>query len=751
MYRVIACLTEQHDYRLVALAAFICVASAFTAFWLLPLATETSGRRRQILVLLMSCSTAGGIWATHFVAMLAYDAGMPVSYDMKLTVASFLAAAATTWAGFSLVATDRLGRVFAGGLIIGLGIAAMHFIGIAAIIIPGRLSWDPALVASSIGAGTLITAMSTLSYAMLRGRLRAFVPPVLLTLGICAMHFTAMSAATATLDPALLVEQSKYTNSALAVAVAVVTLLIMFGCVTAAILQRFTIARGLMAFGTALVGALTVSITIGGYTMEHIRIGGSTYDQINTSKELIADILPPPAFIVESYLEARLALADPSFVNSHKARIMVLRGKYEVRKSYWARAIGVPIEIRSKLTQTSGEVVQQFWTELDTNFLPALDRGNIISANKSLAVMGSLYEAHRRIIEGLVRDSGSYLGTIEGDALSQGNLLRNLVISSTIVLLVLISLAVLLLRRYVTTPMLETSNYLSRLSNGDFETHVPYLSRSDEIGTMAKAIEHLRNASVEKLRLEGEMVKKGKLAQLGQLTATVAHEIRNPLGAVKTAAFLIERKTRDKNLGIENPLQRVNNGIARCDKIITELLDFTRTKALSVSSQSIDGWVQAAVGEERKNIPSQVRITCDFGIGNDPVLFDTARMGRVMINLLSNAAEAMVGKGQEDFPNATPNPEITVTTRLRNGNIEISVADNGPGISEENIKKIREPLFTTKSFGVGLGIPAIENILEQHGGGLRIESEIGSGATITAWFPLTKALETESKTVKEAA
>lgn len=751
MYRVIACLTEQHDPRLVALAAFICVASAFTAFWLLPLATEAGGRRRQLLILLISVCTAGGIWATHFVAMLAYDAGMPVNYDLKLTAASFLAAAATTWLGFSLVATNRLSRVFAGGLIIGSGIAAMHFTGIAAIIIPGRLSWDPALVASSIGAGMLITALSTLSYAMLTGRLRAFVPPVLLTLGICAMHFTAMGAATVTLDPGLFVEQSKYANSALAVAVAVVTMLIMFGCVTAAILQRFTIARGLMAFGTALVAALTVSITIGGYTMEHIRIGGSTYDQINVSKELIADILPPPAFIVETYLEARLALADPGSLNSHKARIRVLRGKYEVRKSYWAQATGVPEEIRATLIKTSDEVVQQFWNELDTNFLPAVDRGNTSLANKSLAVMGTHYEAHRRIIEGLVRDSGMHLGTIEGSALAQGNLLRNLVISSTLVLLALISLAVLLLRRYVTTPMLETSNYLSRLANGDFDTHVPYLSRTDEIGTMANAIEHLRNASVEKIRLEGEMVKKGKLAQLGQLTATVAHEIRNPLGAVKTAAFLIERKTRDKNLGIENPLQRVNNGIARCDKIITELLDFTRTKALNVSSQSIDGWVQAAVAEERKNIPSQVRITCDFGAGNDPVQFDTARMGRVMINLLSNAAEAMVGKGQEDFPNATPNPEITVTTRLRKGKIEISVADNGPGISEENIKKIREPLFTTKSFGVGLGIPAIENILEQHGGGLRIESEIGNGATITAWFPLSKAIETENKTAKEAA
>ena len=85
-------------------------------------------------------------------------------------------------------------------------------------------------------------------------------------------------------------------------------------------------------------------------------------------------------------------------------------------------------------------------------------------------------------------------------------------------------------------------------------------------------------------------------------------------------------------------------------------------------------------------------------------------------------------------------PTITMSTRVVDGNIEIVCADNGPGIPPEILHRIREPLFTSKSFGVGLGIPAVEKILEQHGGGLKIESTPGHGAVFIAWFPMRKAM-----------
>lgn len=252
----------------------------------------------------------------------------------------------------------------------------------------------------------------------------------------------------------------------------------------------------------------------------------------------------------------------------------------------------------------------------------------------------------------------------------------------------------------------------------------------------------LANSILQLQEAQSEIVRKGKMAQLGQLTATVAHEIRNPLGAIKSSTHLVARKVKDTDLGLEKAITRINNGITRCDNIITELLDFARAKALHLEATTLDTWVRTVVEEEARSLPPAVQLSFELGLGEARAVFDAERMRRVIINLLSNAAEAMIGKGDLKVAVVTQDPKIHVRTQLVDGNIEITVKDNGPGISEANIKKILEPLFTTKSFGVGLGLPAIEQILEQHGGGLRIESKLGEGATFTAWFPLE---ETKTK------
>lgn len=235
---------------------------------------------------------------------------------------------------------------------------------------------------------------------------------------------------------------------------------------------------------------------------------------------------------------------------------------------------------------------------------------------------------------------------------------------------------------------------------------------------------------------QDQLVKKGKLAQIGQLTATVAHEIRNPLGAVRTSAFIIERKTKDLDIDVSKPLERVKHGVERCDKIITELLDFTRNHAPQLDQHHIDKWLETVVREQAEHLPEQVAVELHQGLGEISAYFDADTMQRVIINLLSNASEAMVGKADKPVDNPVENPRIVISSRLTQRGVEISASDNGPGISAELMEKILEPLFTTKSFGVGLGLPAVNRILEQHGCGLEIDGGNGNGACFTAWFPL---------------
>jgi PAS domain S-box-containing protein len=243
-------------------------------------------------------------------------------------------------------------------------------------------------------------------------------------------------------------------------------------------------------------------------------------------------------------------------------------------------------------------------------------------------------------------------------------------------------------------------------------------------------------ASVKRLKeAQDELLKRGRLEQLGQLTATIAHELRNPLGAVRTSAFLAERKLGDAAAPAEIQFKRITQGIERCDAIITQLLDFARTKQLELKPVDLDSWLTQLLQEEAKDLPQKVSIECVLGLKGALINCDAARLSRAVINVISNACEAMVGKPGMPLTQATEAPRLDIKTQLSTRGIEIIFTDNGPGMAAEVIARIREPLFTTKNYGTGLGIPAVEKIMEQHGGGMDVVSEAGKGSCFTLWWP----------------
>ena len=249
---------------------------------------------------------------------------------------------------------------------------------------------------------------------------------------------------------------------------------------------------------------------------------------------------------------------------------------------------------------------------------------------------------------------------------------------------------------------------------------------------LAENVEMLRSA-------QDEIIKAGRLSQLGELTATVAHELRNPLATVANSTFLVRRKLKDERPDLQAHLDRINTGIKRCSGIIAQLLDFAGNKAPDFEMRNLDDWVAMILTEEAEKYPDILSIECNLQVGDRFTCFDSARMNRVLINLLSNAVEAMMGKVGQTASSLTANPKILVTTCLTKRGVEISVGDNGPGISDENRSRIFEPLFTTKSFGTGLGLPAVIKVLQLHKGGLDVNSELGKGTTFTAWWPLQEA------------
>jgi len=234
MLTVYDCIVSEHDLRLVALAALVCALASLTAVNLLH-HLRRSGRSSRIVWLgIAAASTGFGIWATHFIAMLAFSPSLPTAYNVALTVISLIAAVALTGIGFGAALLPGLAAApWIGGAMVGGGIAVMHYTGMAAFEVAGTIAWDPALVAASILLGGLIGAAS-LFVALRSFSLRSkLVGALLLTVAICSHHFTAMGAVAITPDPAIALSPSSIRTEWLAPGVAFVSLAILLLAVVA--------------------------------------------------------------------------------------------------------------------------------------------------------------------------------------------------------------------------------------------------------------------------------------------------------------------------------------------------------------------------------------------------------------------------------------------------------------------------------------------------------------------------------------
>jgi len=228
MLKVYTCIATAHDLKLVGLAAIVCLLASFAAINLLRHARQSRGKMRGVWLAVSAISTGFGIWATHFIAMLAFTPGIPSGYNIELTILSLIAAILLTGAGLavSIMPNWRHGP-WVGGAIMAGGIAAMHYTGMAAFEIAGIILWDPVLVAASIALGAVIGAVALpvgLHDKKLKWRIGG---ALLLTLAICSHHFTAMGAVSIIPDPTVEVSPSALPVGWLAAGVAIASLAIL--------------------------------------------------------------------------------------------------------------------------------------------------------------------------------------------------------------------------------------------------------------------------------------------------------------------------------------------------------------------------------------------------------------------------------------------------------------------------------------------------------------------------------------------
>ncbi len=339
---------------------------------------------------------------------------------------------------------------------------------------------------------------------------------------------------------------------------------------------------------------------------------------------------------------------------------------------------------------------------------------------------------------------------------------------SALSVLVLALLLALVVRRAVVRPIRELVEGTRHVAAGDLAHRLPIHS-SDEVGELAGSFNQMTEALArtraelnglvdtleqrvhertrELRETQAQLVQNEKLASLGKLSASIAHEINNPLSGILTYAKLISRRLRANNqpgpeevMTALKQLALVERETQRCSSIVRNLLDFSRQREPAFQDVDI-----RAVLEETIHLVANRMAMQNITIEQQtppvpPVRADFGQLRQAVVNILLNACEAMEKGGTlrvvvrevSEAEGGTGGPDRPAKGRLFT---EIAISDTGPGIPPEYLSKIFDPFFSTKEKGTGLGLSVVYGIVEKHGGKIAVDSQVGRGTTVTLRIP----------------
>lgn len=221
---------------------------------------------------------------------------------------------------------------------------------------------------------------------------------------------------------------------------------------------------------------------------------------------------------------------------------------------------------------------------------------------------------------------------------------------------------------------------------------------------------------------QDKLLEQARFATLGQVTAKVSHELRNPLSTLRTSVHSLKARPELQQPALSRILERLERNVMRCDRIIEELLAYTRPRVPAHQTVDIDGVLRALADDFTPG--ADVKIAWELE-GELWVRVDPEDVRRIVINLLSNAVDASAPEGAQ----------VRVVARHRDSFVCIEVIDSGSGMDADNLARACEPLFSTKSFGIGLGLSIVHELIERNGGRFVLRSEVGVGTTATVELP----------------
>jgi len=278
-----------------------------------------------------------------------------------------------------------------------------------------------------------------------------------------------------------------------------------------------------------------------------------------------------------------------------------------------------------------------------------------------------------------------------------------------------------------TDPIKKIANASSKIAEGKL-VKIPAKDRGDEIGVLIKSFNEMVDKLAERMELEEKLKKNEQLSMIGQLSSGIAHEIRNPLNFMSLSIGHIKEAVSGESIEDKEDLQMLLDNllkeIHRVNELIHNFLFLGKQITLHKEKVPYESLVHEALSLIKDKIPGEIRINTIYRDNGEGIYCDREYTRICLTNLIINAVQAIHGEGRIDIECGR---EDSVSF--------ISVADNGEGIEHDEIDKIFEPYYSTKKFGIGIGLAITKRFIEEHGGSIEIESRRAKGTTITIRIP----------------
>ncbi|TQF43835.1 chemotaxis protein [Bradyrhizobium sp. UNPF46] len=308
---------------------------------------------------------------------------------------------------------------------------------------------------------------------------------------------------------------------------------------------RLSLSSAIVAFGIVLAIGFAAVVSTSLYALKELKVGGPLYSDIKLGNDLIADILPPPEYVIEAYLEATLAMREPDQLAAHGERLVQLRKDYDERKAFWVTS-SLSADLKTALVSKSDAEVQKFWKASD-QLLPALEAKDAAASERAYAQLRDAYTAHRAVIDSIVESANKQNAAMEKLAADRDSSMLYILLGVSAAVLAFVAAGLLGVALGVVRPIVRMTGTMQRLATGDLAADIPFAERQDEVGSMAGALVVFKQAAVENARLREEQLRQeqeaalAKRSALHQMAETVERETGRSVDTAGAATQGVER------------------------------------------------------------------------------------------------------------------------------------------------------------------------------------------------------------------